>query len=109
MYIEDLQKADIDFATDGDHTVIEAPTGGKYIAIDFISFIATVANVIQFQSGSTAYGGALPFGDKGSLTWENNIQNEHGIITCEPNEAFVINTTEAQQLGGLVRYRIVGN
>ncbi len=110
LYNENLRKADINFSTSGDNTMIAAPSNaGNYLAIDFVSLIPTTAETIQFKSGSTNYGGPLPLDAKQALTWENAIGNEHGIITCAPNEAFVINTLGNTQIGGLIRYREVGN
>ena len=107
---ENLRKADINENTSGDNEIIPAPsTTGNYLAIDFISFIPTTAVVVQFKSGSTNYGGALPLDAKQALTWENTIQNTKGVITCAPNEAFVMNLDGNVQVGGLVRYREVGN
>lgn len=109
-YQHNLRKADISIASSGNNTIIAAPTTpGNYLAIDFISFIPTTANTIQLKSGSTNYGGAFALADKQSFTWENAIHNEHGIITCAPNEAFVINLTSSAQVSGMVRYREVGN
>lgn len=110
LYNENLRKADINFATSGDHTIIAAPTtDGNYLAIDFISFVPTTAVNVQLKDGSTAYGGPLPLDAKQYVTWENAIENEHGVLTMSPNNAFVINTDSAVQIGGIVRYREIGN
>jgi hypothetical protein len=107
---EDLRKADISISSSGDNIIIAAPsTAGNYLAIDFVSLIPTTATSVQFKSGSTNYGGALPLDAKQALTWENAIQVVKGIITCAPNEAFVINLDSSVQVGGIVRYREVGN
>lgn len=107
-YIENLRSEPINTASAGDNTIIAAPTKGGYIAIDFVSLLPTTANSITFKSGSTAKSGPLPLADKQALTWENAMLNEHGVITCAPNEAFVINLGSAAQVGGMVRYRVVG-
>jgi hypothetical protein len=108
-YIENLKKADISISTSGDNTIITAPTTtGNYLAIDFISLIPTLANTIQLKSGTTNYGGAFSLDAKQALVFENAIHNEHGVITCAPNEAFVINLTSSQQVSGFVRFREVG-
>ena len=107
-YQSNLRKADINIATNGDNTIIAAPATGNYLAIDFISFIPTTANTIQFKSGSTNYGGAFALADKQAFTWENAIHNEHGIITCGVGEAFKINLTSSAQVSGMIRYREVG-
>ena len=107
---EVLRKSDVSIATSGDNTIIAAPTtAGNYLAIDFISLLPTTAVAVQFKSGTTAYGGSLPLDTKQALTWENAMRNVRGVITCAPNEAFVINLGGNVQVGGLIRYREVGN
>ena len=108
-YQSNLRTVAINTASAGANTIITAPTGGNYIAIDFISLLPTTANAITFKSGSTSLSGPLPLADKQALTWENAMNNEHGVLTCSPNEAFVLNLGSAAQVGGMVRYRIVGN
>ena len=109
-YQQVLRKADINISTSGDNIIIAAPaTAGNYLAIDFISLLPTTSVTIQFKSGANNYGGPLPLSTQQALTWENAMKNEHGVITCNPNEAFTINLTGNVQVGGLIRYREVGN
>lgn len=108
-YGENLRTASIDISSSGDNTIVAAPTtSGNYLAIDFISLMPTTANTIQFKSATTSLGGPLPLDAKQALTWENAMLNEHGVLTCGPNEAFIINLGSAVQTGGIVRYREVG-
>jgi len=107
LFSENLKKADINISSSGNNTIIAAPTTG-YIAIDHINFLPTSAVTVQLKQGTTAYGGAYPLDAKQAYTIENAIGNEHGIITCLPGEAFVIDLGGAVQVGGFVRYRIVG-
>lgn len=107
---ENLRSANINISTSGNNEIVAAPsTTGNYLAIDFVSLIPTTAVSVQFKTGSTNYGGALPLDAKQALTWENAIQNVSGIIKCAPNEAFVINLDGNVQVGGLCRFREVGN
>jgi hypothetical protein len=109
-YLSNLRKANINIATSGDNIIIAAPsTTGNYLAIDFISLLPTTAVAVQFKSGSTSYGGPLPLDTKQALTWENAMRNEHGVITCAPNQSFVINLGGNVQVGGLIRFREIGN
>lgn len=108
-YQEQLLVANIDISASGDNIIIAAPTDGKYIAIDFISFFPTTAVTVQFKNGSTSVGGPLPLDAKQTITWENAMQNEHGVLTMSVNSAFIMNLGGAVQVGGLVRYRLVGN
>lgn len=109
-YIENYRKADINISTAGDNTLIAAPTNpGNYLAIDFIAFFPTTAVNVQLKDGTTAYGGPLPLDAKQAVTWENAVHNEKGVITLSANQAFVMNLSSAVQVGGLIRYREIGN
>lgn len=101
-------KADINAASSGDNIIIAAPSFG-YLAIDFITLIPSSAVTVQMKNGSTSYGGPLPLDQKQPFTFENTLHNESGVITCLPGEAFVINLNAAVQVGGFIRYRIVGS
>ncbi len=101
-----LEKADIDIAASGDNTIIAAPSIG-YLAIDFITLLPTSAVEVQMKTGSTNYGGPLPLDAKQPFTFENAMQNEHGVLTMGAGEAFVINLDSAVQCGGFVRFRVV--
>ena len=107
-YSENLRKADINIATSGDNTIIAAPSSG-YIAIDFITLLPTSAVSVQMKDGTTAYGGPLPLDQKQPFTFENTLHNVNGVITCLPGNAFVINLGAAIQVGGFMRYRVVGS
>lgn len=107
MYAEDLKKADIDIAASGDNTVIAAPSQG-FIVIDHINLLPTTAVAVQFKDGTTAYGGPYPLATLQALTLENAMGHEKGVITIGPGNAFVINLGGAVQVGGFVRYRIIG-
>ena len=106
---EKLNKSDINISTSGDNSIISAPGAGHYLAIDFITLLPTTAVAVQFITGSTNYGGSFPLDAKQALTFENGIQNQDGVITCGDNEAFKINLGGNVQVGGFIRYRIIGN
>lgn len=107
MLLDDLKTATIDITTSGDNTVIAAQGAGTYIAIDHINFIVTTAVGLTFKSGSTSLSGAYPFDTKQALALDNAMQAEKGVITCNDNEAFIINLDGPVQVSGFVRYRIV--
>lgn len=108
IYNERLRNAVINTATSGNNTLIAAPTDG-YIAIDHINILPTTAVSVIFKSGSTAITGPYPLDTKQPITLENVLHNTDGIMTCNRNEAFVMNLGSAVQVGGFIRYRIVGN
>ena len=105
---EVLYKADVNISTSGDTTIIAAPGTGHYLAIDFVQIIPTTAVTVQYKDGTTNYGGAFPLAAQQAQTIENASRNVRGMITCSDNSAFVINLSGNVQVGGIVRYRIVG-
>jgi len=107
IFAENLRKADINIASSGDNTIIAAPSQG-YIAIDHINLLATSAVAIQFKDGTTNYGGAYAFDTKQAMALDNSTGDQHGVITCLPGNAFVINLGAAIQVSGFIRFRIVG-
>ena len=105
-YHENLRKADIDISSSGDNTIITAPTTG-FIAIDHINFLAGDAVDVQLKDGSTNYGGLYELTANQAVTLENSFQNDKGVITLTPGEAFVMNLSAAVQVSGFVRYRVI--
>jgi hypothetical protein len=110
IFYEGQLKADINFATSGNHTIISIPAGAPAqttIAIDFIMFVVAGATNIQFVDGSTNYGGALPLTTNQALVLENVYAETGGVITCSANNNFVINSSASVQVSGFVRYRLL--
>lgn len=108
IYAENLKKADINISSSGNNTIISAPTNG-YIVIDHINFLAGSSSVnVQLKDGATNYGGLYQLTSNQAITLENTIQNEKGIITLTPGNAFIINLSAAVQVSGFVRYRVIG-
>ncbi len=104
---ETTRKADINFSTSGDNTVIAAPGVGKRIRIDHINFIPAAATNIQLKDGVTNYGGVYTLLASTVVFIENTSQDQHGVIELSDNAAFVMNSTVATQMGGFVKYRIM--
>lgn len=125
QYIETLKKQDISISLAGDNVVIAPGMGempaawnqtGTYLAIDFISFVPTAGVVVQFKSGQASgegvqsnYGGAMTLATAQTLTWENAMHNEHGVITLNPGQSFVINLSAPVQISGMIRYRLIND
>lgn len=109
MIIDEKEiKADINISTSGDNTIIAAPGTGQYLAIDFIQYVPTTAVTVQYKDGTTNYGGPLPLAAQQAVTAENSWRSQDGVFTMSDNAAFVMNLGGAVQVGGLIRYRIVG-
>lgn len=107
IFLETLEKADLNTATSGDNTVIAAPGDGKYIAIDVINFVPAGAVTIQMKDGATNYGGLYSLAQNQGFVLDNSMQNEHGVITLSNNSAFVMSLGGAVQVSGFLRYRII--
>lgn len=108
-YQENLQHVSIDTLVSGDNTIIAAPGDGHYLAIDFLQVFVPAAVGVTFKHGTTAFNGKYSFQSGQNVTIENSMKNEHGVLTCGNNEAFVLNLDAALQCSGFMRYRIVGN
>ncbi len=106
-YQETLEQDVVNATVVGDNTIIAAPGAGKYLAIDFLLFVPSADTTITFKKGVTPFSGAMPLKASQVATIENAMKNEHGVLTCDDNQAFVINSTGGV-LTGLIRYRIIG-
>lgn len=106
-YIETLESVAVSFSATGDNTIIAAPGDGKYLAIDFLQFIPSATVTLTLKSGSTSLTGAMPFAAGQANTMENAMRNEHGVVTCGNNEAFIIGSTGSSTISGICRYRII--
>ena len=110
IFSEEQLKADINFSTSGNHTIISLPATAPascHIAIDFIMFVVNGATNIQFVDGSTNYGGALPLTTNQAIVLENVYAETPGVITCSAGNNFVINASASVQVSGFVRYRLL--
>ena len=108
MLLEDLQTAIINISSSGDNTIIAAPGAGKYLAIDHINLIPTSAVTLTFKKDTTAISGPYPLDAKQTMAIDNAMQAQKGVITCTDNTLFNINLGSTVQVGGFVRFRIVG-
>jgi hypothetical protein len=108
MIVEKQNNAVISISSSGDNTIIAAPTQG-YIAIDNINFIPSGAVNMKFIRGTTDISGLYSLTANQGFTQENATHHQDGIITCLPNEAFIINLSGAVQCSGFCKYRIIGN
>lgn len=108
QFNEKQQNVAVDIASSGVNEIIAAPSQG-YLAIDHINLLPTSAVTVKFKNGSTEQTGPYPLDGKQAMTVENPSNWQDGVITCLPGEAFNINLGGAVQVGGMVRYRIIGN
>lgn len=115
-YNETLEQLAVSFSTSGDNTVIPAPGAGRYLAIDFLQFVPAADVTITYWNGPStgaptttnyAISGAMPFKANQPVSIENALHNEHGVLTCDDNQPFVINLGSAVSVTGFTRYRII--
>lgn len=102
-----LKNVVVSFSSSGDNTIISAPTRG-YIAIDNINLVPNSAVTLKLISGSTDLSGSYSLTANQGFTQDNTFQDQDGVITCAPGEAFKINLGSAVQCSGFCRYRIIG-
>lgn len=108
-YHETLETVVINFSASGDNIIIPAPGDQKYIAIDFIQLVPAADVTLTYYSGTpggVALSGPMPYKANQVITIENAMKNEHGVITCGNNAAFVVNTNAGVAVTGFARYRI---
>lgn len=119
-----LLKADISASASGDLLII-TPGAGEMpatfenlavaIAIDHINLQTAGTTTIQFQSGKTndsegthhTYGGAYACVAQTGIVLENTVRHPMGIITCAPNQSFIIKLGSSVQVSGFIRYRLL--
>jgi hypothetical protein len=108
IYDETLRNLPVSISTSGDNTIIAAPGVGKRLAIDHLNYMPASAVNVTLKSGSNSLSGAYPLTTSQGSVFENVMANDHGVIECNDNEAFIINLSGAVQLSGFVKYRIIG-
>ena len=108
-FFEEQLKADINYATSGDQTIITIPSlpASCHLAIDFIMFVVAGATNIQFKDGTTSYGGLLYLAQNQAIVLENTYAGTQGVITLTKGGNFVINSSASVQVSGFVRYRLL--
>ena len=110
IFYEEQLKADINFATSGDHIIVAIPAGAPAscrVAIDQINFIVAGSTNIQLKDGSTAYGGAYPMSANQAMVLENVWAETTGVISTSAGQNFVMNSSASVQVSGFVRYRLL--
>jgi len=115
-FIETFETGAVSFSGTGDNTIIAAPGAGKYLAIDFLQFVPSADVTLTMWNGPStvsptntnfAISGDMPFKANQPNTIENAVRNEHGILTCDDNQPFVIKSSGASTVTGFMRYRII--
>lgn len=93
--------AAISFNSSGDNVVISAPAAGPIVIYGLLFTVGGATN-ITFKNGATAQSGAIVFTANGSsLSMPNN---EKPIFWADPGNNFVMNSSNAVQVSGVVYY-----
>lgn len=94
-----VQQAEISFAASGDNIIVGGLTSKSIKVLQFFLVMAGATN-LTLKSGTTALSGALTFLTDGTFVLDY-IQLP---ITCNAADNFVINSSQAVQVSGMVWY-----
>ena len=95
-----LLRASINFSGSGDNTLV-AGVSQKIIRVYRLWLVVGSATNLVFKDGTTALNGAADMLASGGLTFDHN--GEPWFVTGSGN-AFVLNSSSAVQVGGMVYY-----
>lgn len=95
-----LLKASINFSGSGDNTLV-AGSAQTIIRVYRLWLVVAAATNLIFKDGTTALNGAADMSANGGLTFDHN--GEPWFVTGAGN-AFVLNSSSAVQIGGMVYY-----
>ena len=98
--------AAISFAAAGVNEIIAAPTAGR-IVIDHINLLSNGDTTLTLRKGSTDFSGGYLVGTGQGLAFDNTIGDRDGLLDCGLLTAFNINNSNAIQISGFVKYRIL--
>ena len=95
-------QAAINFSASGNNTVVVG-VAGKRIKVTRIFFVIGAATNLIFNSGSTALTGTMDFAANGAFVLDFDKQP----LTCiNALDSFIINSSNAVQIGGTIWYVI---
>lgn len=97
-----VQQIPINFSASGDNTVIIGAVGMTIKVLQFF-FVAAAATNLTYKSGSTVLSGPLDFPSAGAQV-QDFIQLP---LTCNAGDSFVINSSAAVQVGGVIWYALL--
>ena len=83
--------------------LVAAAAGRKYRVVA-MAVVATLANNINLESGTTDITAIFPLGANGGLVWP---YNEHGWCETAVNQDLAITTSQATATGVHIRYVII--
>jgi len=100
-------EAAITFSASGDNTLVAAGAATQVVRIYRIFLVAAGATNLTFKSGaSTSLSGAIPMSANGSIVLD--MDGGEPWFTCAAGQAFVLNSSNAVQVSGMVYSTISG-
>ena len=94
-----VTQAPINFSGAGDNIIIGGVAGQRIKVLQFFFVIAAATN-LTYKSSTTALSGPLDFSSVGAQV-QDFIQLP---LTCNLGDAFIINSSNAVQIGGTIWY-----
>lgn len=96
------RSAAISFNTSGDNTVISASSSGPINVYSLFFTVSAATNITYKDSVAGAFSGAIVFTGNGSS--QTLPMNEEPWFQVQPGSNFVINSSNAVSVGGIVWY-----
>jgi len=94
-----VTQAPINFSASGDNIVIAGVAGQRIKVLQFFFVLAAATNLI-YKSGATALSGPMDYSSVGAQV-QDFIQLPY---TCNIGDPFIINSSNAVQVGGTIWY-----
>jgi hypothetical protein len=98
----EVQQGVINFNASGDNLVILGAINSRIKVLQFFLVISAATNII-YKSGSTPISGPLVFGSNGAHV----LDYMQLPLTCNWGDSFIINSSNAVQVGGTVWYAVL--
>lgn len=102
--LEPFQQTDINFSSSGDNTIV-AGVSGKKVRLYRITFVVGAATNLEFKDGaSIVLAGPYPLAANQSFVLDYTFTGMPPWFTTASGNAFVINSSNAVQIGGAADY-----
>lgn len=89
----------INFSASGDSIIVSGVAGKRIKVLQYFMVIAAATN-LTFKSSQTTLSGPLDFGSNAA-----DVQDFIQLpLTCNPGDPFIINSSNAVQVGGTLWY-----
>ena len=96
----------VDFSSSGDQTLVAAVVG-RFIKIHKLFLVGASASNIRLYSGPSSEADPLTGSMNFAGGWSIALDEDDFTITCESGKAFVLTSSAAIQVGGLLVYSVI--